>query len=93
MCRVGDIFGDTKPLHKDVKGSATDATRRCRPHGWIDVPAVDVIRELLVTRAAIDKLGARSISVDEAQQLLNNRMRSGAIPAGAGGVGSGRAAW
>jgi uncharacterized DUF497 family protein len=34
---------------------------------------VDVIRELLATRAAIDKLGARSISVDEAQQLLNNR--------------------
>ena len=33
----------------------------------------DVIRELLVTEAALSKLGARSISADEAGQLLRNR--------------------
>jgi hypothetical protein len=34
---------------------------------------VDVIHELLATRAAVEKLGARSISIEEAQQLLDNR--------------------
>ena len=34
---------------------------------------MDVIRELLATRVAVDKLGARAISIEEAQQLLDNR--------------------
>jgi uncharacterized DUF497 family protein len=34
---------------------------------------VDVIRELLATRAAMEKLGARAISIEEADQLLDNR--------------------
>jgi hypothetical protein len=34
---------------------------------------VDVIHELLATRDAADKLGARAISIDEAQQLIDNR--------------------
>jgi hypothetical protein len=33
----------------------------------------DVVRELLATEAALDKLGARSISADEAGQLARNR--------------------
>jgi len=33
----------------------------------------DAIAELLVTEAALDKLGARGISVEEAQQLVDNR--------------------
>ncbi len=32
----------------------------------------DVIAELLVSETAIEKLGARGISVDEAQQILRN---------------------
>ncbi|MGH2797376.1 MAG: hypothetical protein ACRDLO_03320 [Solirubrobacterales bacterium] len=34
---------------------------------------MDVIHELLVTRTATEKLGARAISMDEAQQLVDNR--------------------
>jgi uncharacterized DUF497 family protein len=34
---------------------------------------VDEINELLVAEEAVEKLGARSISVEEAQQLLDNR--------------------
>lgn len=34
---------------------------------------MDVIRELLATTAAVRKLGARAISIDETQQLLDNR--------------------
>jgi len=34
---------------------------------------MDVIRELLATNEAVGKLGARTISIDEARQLLNNR--------------------
>lgn len=34
---------------------------------------MDVIHELLATRVAAEKLGARAISVGEAQQLINNR--------------------
>jgi uncharacterized DUF497 family protein len=34
---------------------------------------VDVIHELLVTTAAADKLGARGISIEEAQQLVDSR--------------------
>jgi hypothetical protein len=34
---------------------------------------VDLIHELLVTEEAVEKLGSRSISVEEAQQLLDNR--------------------
>ena len=33
----------------------------------------DIVHELLATRAAIEKLGARAISIDEAEQLLDNR--------------------
>lgn len=33
----------------------------------------DVVSELLATEAALDKLGARSISADEAGQLARNR--------------------
>jgi uncharacterized DUF497 family protein len=33
----------------------------------------DSIAELLITEAALDKLGMRGISVDEAQQLVDNR--------------------
>jgi len=32
----------------------------------------DVVTELLVTEAALDKLGARTISADETEQLLHN---------------------
>lgn len=32
----------------------------------------DVVRELLVTEAALEKLGARGIASDEAEQLLHN---------------------
>jgi uncharacterized DUF497 family protein len=34
---------------------------------------VDVIHELLATQTAVKKLGARSISIEEAQQLIDNR--------------------
>jgi uncharacterized DUF497 family protein len=34
---------------------------------------VDVIHELLATPVAAEKLGARAISIDEAQQLIDNR--------------------
>jgi hypothetical protein len=34
---------------------------------------MDAIRELLATNDAVGKLGARTISIDEAQQLLDNR--------------------
>lgn len=34
---------------------------------------MDAIRELLATNEAVGKLGARTISIDEAQQLLDNR--------------------
>lgn len=34
---------------------------------------MDVIYELLATEAAAGKLGARAISIEEIQQLLNNR--------------------
>ncbi len=33
----------------------------------------DVVNELLATERAIDKLGARGISVDEAEQIPRNR--------------------
>ena len=33
----------------------------------------DIVRELLATEAALDKLGARGISVDEAEQIPHNR--------------------
>ena len=33
----------------------------------------DVVSELLATEAALDKLGARGISVDEAEQVPHNR--------------------
>ena len=33
---------------------------------------LDAIRELLVTEAAVEKLGARGISLEHAQQLLRN---------------------
>ena len=34
---------------------------------------MDTVRELLATEATFDKLGARGISVEEAQQVLDNR--------------------
>ena len=34
---------------------------------------MDMIHELLATTAAVEKLGARAISIEEAQQLLANR--------------------
>jgi uncharacterized DUF497 family protein len=34
---------------------------------------VDEIRELLATPIAAEKLGGRAISIDEAQQLIDNR--------------------
>lgn len=34
---------------------------------------MDVIHELLATTAAAEKLGARAILIEEAQQLLDNR--------------------
>ncbi len=37
------------------------------------MPTVDVIHELLATRVAAEKLGALGISIDEAQQLIDNR--------------------
>jgi hypothetical protein len=33
----------------------------------------DAVRELLITEAAVEKLGRRNISVPEARQLPNNR--------------------
>jgi hypothetical protein len=33
----------------------------------------DIVRELLATEAALDKLGARNISADEAGQVPRNR--------------------
>jgi hypothetical protein len=32
----------------------------------------DVVRELLLTETALDKLGARSITAEQAEQLLHN---------------------
>lgn len=34
---------------------------------------MDVIHELLATRSAAEKLGARAISIDETQQVIRNR--------------------
>jgi uncharacterized DUF497 family protein len=46
---------------------------------------VDEIRELLATGAAVEKLGARGISIEEAQQLLDNRYAIVRNPHRAGG--------
>lgn len=34
---------------------------------------MDVVHELLVTKVAADKLGARGISIEETEQLVDNR--------------------
>ena len=34
---------------------------------------MDVIHELLATKSAVEKLGARGISINESQQILDNR--------------------
>jgi hypothetical protein len=47
--------------------------RRSHPNLGLQLSAVDVIRELLATTAAVRKLAARAISIDETQQLLDNR--------------------
>ena len=47
----------------------------------------DVVNELLATERAIDKLGARGISVDEAEQVPHNRhtmIRNPSDPEGTG---------
>jgi uncharacterized DUF497 family protein len=52
-----------------VQGAARQGRRR-----WpLQISVVDEIHELLVAEEAVEKLGARSISVEEAQQLLDNR--------------------
>jgi hypothetical protein len=38
-----------------------------------DTRPLDVIHELLATTAGVEKLGARAISIEEAQQVLDNR--------------------
>jgi hypothetical protein len=46
-----------------------------------------MIAELLVTEAALDKLGGRAISVEEVQQLLDNRYAILPNPGRAGRTG------
>jgi hypothetical protein len=46
---------------------------------------VDAIHELLVTEAGIEKLGARNISTDEAQQLIRNENMTARNPRGSEG--------
>jgi len=50
----------------------------------------DVVHELLATEAAIEKLGARSISVDEAGQLARNLHVMARDPANPGESGKRR---
>jgi hypothetical protein len=38
-----------------------------------DARPLDVIHEVLATTPVVEKLGARAISIEEAQQLLDNR--------------------
>jgi hypothetical protein len=47
----------------------------------------DVVNELLATERAIDKLGARGISTDEAEQLPHNRHTMIRNPSERGGFG------
>lgn len=46
---------------------------RCRHSDPVQIADVEVIHELLATRVAAEKLGARAISIDETQQLIDNR--------------------
>jgi uncharacterized DUF497 family protein len=48
----------------------------------------DIVSELLVPERAIDKLGARGISIDEAEQLPHNRHTMVRNPSEAGESGS-----
>ncbi len=50
----------------------------------------DVVHELLATEAAVDKLGARGISVEAAGQVPRNRHVTVSNPAEAGGAGKRR---
>ena len=61
------------------QGSPQTATGACtlRPRPSVRASSVasrmaDVVSELLATEAALDKLGARSISADEAAQVARN---------------------
>lgn len=47
----------------------------------------DVVNELLATERAIDKLGARRISIDEAEQLAHNHHAMVRNPSDAGDSG------
>lgn len=62
----------SNPLFKSLATSVA-AVEACRHGGPVQIAHVDAIHELLATRDAAAKLGARIISVDEAQQLINNR--------------------
>jgi hypothetical protein len=48
----------------------------------------DVVHELLVAELALDKLGARSISAAEAEQMLRNRHVTVRNPRGGDGLGT-----
>lgn len=50
----------------------------------------DVVRELLVTEVALDKLGARQISTDDTRQLVRNRHVIVRNPQAGGAAGSRR---
>lgn len=69
-------------------GRSTDSPSpaSCRPRCM----ARDVIHQLLVTDVALDKLGARSISADEAAQVPRNPHVTIANPRARGGKGKRR---
>jgi len=50
----------------------------------------DVVHELLVPELALEKLGARSISAAEAEQMLRNRHVTVRNPRGGDGLGTRR---
>lgn len=60
----------------------------CRHPRPVQIATVDVIHELLATKDAADKLGARAISIGEAQQLIDNRYVIVRTAGAAAGVGA-----
>ena len=53
---------------RDEPGKGAGSVVAFRYTGWVS----DLVTELLVTEAALDKLGARTISSEETEQLLGN---------------------
>jgi hypothetical protein len=71
---VRQFAGGSVGARHGVRQSGAVSARRSAAEACGRHPLMaDTIAELLVIEAAVDKLGERGISVDEAQQLADNR--------------------